>query len=194
MRLLSEQENQLCLHILKGHGGYNCIPNIIDEYLSGVLISLDKREKKAKIEFPVRKLNFSDSETSAIIARINEISELILVTVNLIIMLEKDGYILTYSKASKENDQSRFGQGIGNSEHYITYDLPDRKINDLMVEYFSKDILVTSEFARFCNNGFIARDEQRFKKQIGIAYTALVVALFAAFVNLFFNLYKVLCQ
>lgn len=194
MRLLSDQEKQLCLRILEGHGGYNCIPNIIDQYLSGILILLDKREKTAKIEFPVRNLNLSDSETSSIIARINQVSELILVIVNLITMLEKEGYLLTYSKASKDNDQSRFGQGIGNSEHYVTYDLPDKKINDLLIEYSAKDILVTPEFARFCNNGFIARDEQRFKKQICIAYTALAVALFAAFANLFFNLYKMLSE
>lgn len=194
MRLLSDQEKQLCLRILEGHGGYNCIPNIIDRDLSGVLISLDKREKTAKIEFPVRSVNLSDSETSSIIARINQVSELILVIVNLITMLEKEGYILTYSKASKENNESRFGQGIGNSEHYVTHDLPDRNINDLLIEYSSKDILVTPEFARFCNKGFVSRDEQRFKRQIKIAYTALAVALFAAFVNLFFNLYKVICE
>lgn len=194
MRLLSDQEKQLCLRILEGHGGYNCIPNIIDEDLSGILVSLDKRAKTAKIEFPVRTVNLPDSETSSIIARINQVSELILVIVNLIAMLEKEGYILTYSKASKENEQSRFGQGIGNSEHYVTYDLPDNKINDLLMEYSSKNILVTPEFARFCNNGFIARDEQRFKRQIRIAYTALAIALFAAFVNLFFNLYKLLCE
>lgn len=192
MRLLSSQEKDLCRRILEGHGRYNCIPNLIDSDLSGVLINLNRIAKIATIEIPISKINLSDDETEVIIGQVKCVSQLILVTVNLIILLEKEGYILTYSSVSQEDGQSRFGQGVGNSEQCVDHQLPDKKITELLIEYSSKDILVTDEFLRFCNNGFIARDEQRFKKQITVAYTALVVALLAAFVNLFFNLYKVL--
>jgi len=183
MRILSDTEKDLCRRILKGKNGYNVIPNIIDDKLQQVLISIDKSSNKVEIIFPVRSIQLKNEDTQTIIERINDVSLLIVTICNLIALLEKEGYIMTVNQATEPNTKSKFGQGTGNMPNNVSHRFPDRKVNDLLVEYVDKNIIITPEFERFCKKGFIARDEQRFTRQIRLAYCAFGVALFAALVN-----------
>jgi hypothetical protein len=189
MRLLSKEEKDLCKIMLDGNNGYNCIQNIIDHKLNDILISVNKPKKEVEILFPVWTNDVSKLPTEKIQTRLNEVGLLILTTCNLISLLEKEGYIMVYQKANQVSDLSKFGQGIGNATGNVSHQFSDKKVSEILIDYIDKVIVTTEEFDRFCKKGFIARDEQRFKKQIGIAYTALAVALLAAFVNLGFNLW-----
>lgn len=189
MRLLSKEEKELCKIMLDGNDGYNCIQNIIDHKLKDILVSVNKTKKEVGVLFPVWTNDVSKLPVEKIQTRLNEVGLLILTTCNLISLLEKEGYIMVYQKASQVSDVSKFGQGVGNAPGDVSHHFSDKKVSAILIDYIDKVIVTTAEFERFCAKGFIARDEQRFKKQIGIAYSALGVALFAAFVNLGFNIW-----
>jgi hypothetical protein len=101
-------------------------------------------------------------------------------------MLEKEGYILLLQRATNIPNDSMFGGCIGNMP-LVSYQFADPSVSDLLIEYVHKDIIVTEEFQRFCGQRFVSRDEQRFRRQIGITTSALVVAIAALLVNTFFN-------
>ncbi|MFA4851566.1 MAG: hypothetical protein WC868_10305 [Bacteroidales bacterium] len=188
MRILNRNEQDLCLRILNGHGRNNYLGNIIDHKLDSVCISVTRDTKIVELEFAIHSGGQfpTDAETEEIIGRINEISLDILEVVNLINILEKDGYIMLLQKANQVSNYSMFGRCIGNM-NCVTHHFADEKISDLLIQYVNKEIYVTDEFREFCRHGFIARDEQRFRRQNRNAIIAISIAMFAVLTNLFYN-------
>ena len=188
MRRLSKEEQDLCIKILNGNGNNNYLQNIIDDKLQDVRISINRELKRVELLFQTINIFPTDEEGRIIVARINTLSLEIMTAVNLISLLQKEGYIMLYQKANRIDNESSFG-GLATNLKYVANKFGDNAVSGLLIDYSTKEIVTTVEFTEFCNHGFIARDEQRFKRQIGIAYLALTVALFAAFTNLFFNLW-----
>ncbi|MBK9718260.1 MAG: hypothetical protein IPO85_12270, partial [Saprospiraceae bacterium] len=118
-----------------------------------------------------------------------ELTQLVLTLVNLIRILENDGYIILVQTADRVSSQSQFGNCVIN-ETKIYKEFPDKNVIKLLLEYVEKEIVITEEFRRFCNKGFIARDEQRYKKQFIISTSALVVAICALCINTCINVRK----
>jgi hypothetical protein len=187
MRLLSKNEQDICLRILNGDGDNNYLGNIIDHKLEGVRISITRNPVNVELLFTISKPIPTEEETSWTIERMREISVEILTVVNLINLLEKDGYIMLLQRTNQLSNNSTFGQGIGNlpaiSSHFV-----DQKVSQLLIEFTTKEIFVTEEFRRFCRKKFVARDEQRFRRQIAVTTSALIVAGLALIVNTTINL------
>ena len=188
MRILNSNEQDLCRKILNGNGNNNYLGNIIDHRLGGVCISVTMATKYVELVFTIPSGNNhpSPQETEIIIERISEISIVILETVNLINMLEKEVYIMLLQKSNNFSQNPKFGGCVSNMPS-VTNHFADQKICDLLIEYINKEIYITEEFREFCNHGYIARDERRFRRQNSNATIAISVAMFAAFTNLFFN-------
>ncbi|MDE3182918.1 MAG: hypothetical protein KGM16_05820 [Bacteroidota bacterium] len=187
MRILSNDEQELCVRILKGSGNNNFLGNIIDHKLRGICIDITKNPQNVFLEFTVRSTDLTFEESQDIIDRINEISFFILTTVNLINLLEKEGYILTIQRATQPSNHSKFGGCVGNLPS-VTSQFTDKNISDLLVNYCDREMIATEEFKRFCERKFIARDEQRFQRQFLVSILALSVTTIALLVNTFFNL------
>jgi hypothetical protein len=187
MRTLNKDEQDLCKRILAGNGDNNYLGNIIDHKLYGVRISLTRNSKKVELLFTIQNSISTTEEQKMLIQRSNEISFLILNVVNLIKLLEKENYIMLLQRATVIPNQSAFGQGISNLP-YISNSFSDPTFSELLIDYVDKEIFVTEEFRQFCQQGFIARDEQRFRRQIRITTSALFVALIALLINTAFNL------
>jgi len=187
MRRLNKNEQDLCLRILNGDGNNNYLGNLIDHKLNGVRISLTRNPPNVDLLFTIQNAMPTDEEAEIVIDRVQEISVEILTVVNLINLLEKDGYIMLLQRTNQVDNNSIFGRGIGNMPA-ITSHFADRKISELLIDYTTKEIFVTEEFRQFCKHNFVARDEQRFRRQILITTTALVVATLALVVNTVFNL------
>jgi hypothetical protein len=187
MRILSRNEQDLCRRMLDGNGMDNYLSNIIDPQLAGVCISIIRNPQHVDLEFTIQNESPTPEETSKILDRTYEITRDILTAVTLIKMLEREGYIMLIQRATDLPSTSKFGRCIGNMPS-IRHHFSDRNIAELLIEYNFKEIEITEEFKRFCDRGFIGRDEQRFRKQISITISALVVAILALLVNTFFNL------
>lgn len=187
MRLLNSYEQQICLRILNGDGNNNYLGNLIDDRLDGVRISITRNPQMVDLLFTTQNAQPIPAEIDASIERMREISVEILTVVNLITLLEKDGYIMLLQRTNQVPNTSTFGRGVSNMP-FISSAFSDTKISQLLLEYYLKEIYVTKEFRRFCRSNFIARDEQRYRRQITVTSTALVVAALALVTNTFFNL------
>jgi hypothetical protein len=139
------------------------------------------------LEFTTQNAFPTDEETNVIIQRVEDISVEILTAVNLFKMLENEGYILLLRRATIVPNESKFGGCISGLPS-ITHGFADPSVSGLLLEYVHKEIIVTEEFRRFCEQGFIARDEQRFRRQIRIPTIGLYVAIAALLVNAVFNI------
>jgi hypothetical protein len=187
MRLLGSAEKEICNRILRNNGRNNFLANIIDQDLRGVCILTTHNPSAASLEFTIAGKHPTTDETNAIIARTEKLSLFILQTVNLLKMLEEDGYILLLERGSNSNQPSKFGQCIANLPS-VSYTFQDPNVISLLCEFAKKEIYSTEEFVRFCQKGYVPRDEQRFRIQIFVTQFALVVATLALLFNLYINL------
>lgn len=187
MRILNTLEKEICNKILKSSGPNNFIANIIDVNLPGVCILVNRNPKSANLLFTIKSKLPTDQETNYVIQKTEELSLFILQIVNLLKILEKDGYILLLERGSNSKENNKFGRCVDNLPN-MSYKFSDQNIINLLCEYTNKEIYATDEFKRFCNNGYVARDEQRFKLQIKITQGALCVAIIALLFNVLINM------
>ncbi|MFP9114762.1 hypothetical protein ACLI1A_12540 [Flavobacterium sp. RHBU_3] len=187
MRLLNQTEKTLCDRILAGSGANNYIGNIIDRELVNTCILVSHTPMSASLEFTINNATPTKAETDWIISKTEEISLLVLHVVSLIKMLEKDGYILLLERGTNSRAAQKFGRCVGNLPS-VGYSFNDPNVISLLCDYTNKEIYTTEEFKRFCENGYVPRDEQRFRRQILFTQIALGVALVAFLFNIWSNL------
>ena len=172
MRLLSEQEQELCKRILQGDGRNNYLANILDSYLFGAKITINKEKQTVCIRY---KMFAQDYDSFPLFERDAEIRRLILETVTLIKLLQQEGYIMLFMNASEEPNSS-IGAGpdilISADEETqtieITSEIKDASVIKLLAEYSSKEIYVTEEFRAFCENDYIPRSDVQFNKNLNL--------------------------
>ena len=207
MRLLSKLEQELCWRILQRDGHYNYLANILDGYLPDAKIYVrkqkvqeekneekkkvqkvqkEKKEKKEKKEpevYILYKMLARDSENFPIGERDAQIRRLILVTVNLIKLLEQEGYIMLFMSTTVEPN---FSIGAG-PDKIISVDgeeettetkspIKDASVIKLLIEYNPKEIYVTEEFRVFCENGCIPRSDVQFNENLELTKRSLELA------------------
>lgn len=188
MRSLNKEEQQFCNRILQGNGNNNYIGNIIDDKLDNVRIVMNRQYSGVEILVTISNQNPTDEDLNYVKKRNTEVCELILEVVNLIQLLEKEHYIMTLRRGNQVQNPMSMGRGCVNLP-CIRSNMPDSNIANLLIEYCEKEIYVTEEFRLFCNRRFIARDEQRFQKQIKLTYGALIISILALLFNTGFNVY-----
>ena len=210
MRLLSKLEQELCWRILQRDGHYNYLANILDGYLPDAKIYVrkqkvqeeqekqkvqkvqkekneekkkEKKEKKEPEVYILYKMLARDSENFPIGERDAQIRRLILVTVNLIKLLEQEGYIMLFMSTTVEPNFS-----IGASpDKIISVDgeeettetkspIKDASVIKLLIEYNPKEIYVTEEFRVFCENGCIPRSDVQFNENLELTKRSLELA------------------
>lgn len=182
MREFSAFEKALLKRINSGQG--NNLPNLIDPYLRNVSISVDTQTNVATIFF--ERVNQQLDDLPELVGGIVSI---ILQAVNLIKLFEDKGYLFTYTNSHEIANPFTYGTAAVNAPT-IQYAFPDKRISELLTRYSTQDIFVTPELNVFIEDGFIQRDEKRFRRQFGLAKIALIIALSGVFINGFFNIKK----
>lgn len=186
MRLLSKLEQQLCWLILQGDGHYNYLANILDGYLPDAKIYVSKQKEKEQKEpkepkvYILYKMFARDRENFPFDERDAQIRRLILVTVNLIKLLEQEGYIMLFMSTTVEPNLS-IGAGpdkiisVDGEEEIIETrsDIEDASVIKLLIEYNPKEIYVTEEFRVFCANGCIPRADVQFNQNLELTKQSL---------------------
>ena len=181
MRLLSKLEQQLCWLILQGDGHYNYLANILDDYLPDAKIYVSKQEEQEV--YILYKMFARDRENFPFDERDAQIRRLILVTVNLIKLLEQEGYIMLFMSTTVEPNLS-IGAGsdkiisVDGEEEIIETrsDIEDASVIKLLTEYNPKEIYVTEEFRAFCANGCIPRSDVQFNQNLELTKQSLELA------------------
>jgi hypothetical protein len=187
MRILNEIEKELCRRILEGVGPNNFLGNIIYNKLNGVCIHVDIEQKQSHLIFTI--YNNIEEEQTSILNRIQSLSYYILQTVNLIELLEREGYILLLERSINSQEPTTFGGCVQNLPR-ITHNFVDQNVIDLICKYSNKEIYITEEFERFCKKNFLARDEQRFQRQTTFTLIAITIAIIALIFNIYINFFN----
>lgn len=172
MRLLSKLEQELCWLILQGDGRNNYLANILHSYLPDAKITTNKEKQTVCIRY---KMFAQDYECFPLFERDAQIRRLILETVNLIKLLQQEGYIMLFMNASEEPNSS-IGAGpdiliSADGEEQtveIESEIKDAYVIQLLAEYSSKAIYVTEEFRVFCENDYIPRSDVQFNKNLNL--------------------------
>jgi hypothetical protein len=182
MRRLNDFEKKICLRIFNENGSRFGYTNLIYEELDRICISINRESKY--VEFQINEDMIKNYESWLKIN--NHVFEVILISVRLLEMLEKEGYIFLIKRSHVIIDET-FGKGDPNLDH-TNYPLPDSEISEMIIKYTEKEIYITKEFHIFCKNGFKPKDDYRFQRQIFITTTALFVAIIALLINTTFNI------
>ena len=177
MRLLSEQEQELCKRILQGDGRNNYLANILDSDLPDAKITANKEEQTVCIHY---KMFARDSKNFPLDERDARIRRLILETVTLIKLLEQEGYIMLFMNTTVEPNLP-IGAGpdkiisVDGEEEIIETrsDIEDASVIKLLIEYNPKEIYVTEEFRVFCANGCIPRADVQFNQNLELTKQSL---------------------
>ena len=104
-------------------------------------------------------------------------------TVNLIKLLEQEGYIMLFMSTTVEPNLS-IGAGpdkiisVDGEEEIIETrsDIEDASVIKLLTEYNPKEIYVTEEFRAFCANGCIPRSDVQFNQNLELTKQSLELA------------------
>lgn len=179
---------------MKGGEGKN-LPNLIDPFLERIRIRLNRQENRVDILAESSQPQPADNEVEQILDRINRASEIIVSAVNLLNLLEREGYIILYTAASQIDNKLTFGQGAFNLPH-VTYPFPDQRISELLIKYSTQEIVFTPEANEYVDSDFITRDEQRHrenisvtKRSICIAWIGVAIAIISSIVGIGFDIY-----
>ena len=168
MRLLSKEEQELCESILsRGSDPNNILQNILDPFLEYARIWVCNISGKPKAKI----LQEDSLGHKATTSREEEISGAILMAVNLIKLLERDGYIMLLQVLPEKPSEFHFGPGAEN-QPYVSSDINDDVVK-LLVDYSFTRIYVTEEFRVFCANGCIPRSDVQFNQNLELTKQSL---------------------
>lgn len=191
MRRLSEQEKNLCCLILRGDGPNNFLGNILDPYLPDATICMWYEREKPRLMI-IHENPHRDRSEDLIFKRETELRKLLLVTVNLIQLLEREGYIMLFMPMTRQGSQmiemgARYNTGCRAEEVEnrkicsvkdclrIGSDIQDDVVAELLIKYASREIYVTEEFRAFCENGYIPRSDIQFSQSLELTNQSLEV-------------------
>jgi hypothetical protein len=187
MRTLDEKEKEIVDMLLLERS--DCLPNMIDDLLRDTILRVDVDKKTCDLYYYIPK-----NETGTILKRIWEHETLFHRVVTVLSLLEKEALIFFVAKA--ENTQAgSFDYGPGCADCGLTevhYKIPDPQIAEKIVLYCTKHFIKAEALKDFQRDGYVLRDEVRFRKQIRTALTALCVAAAGVIVNAGFNIYKMI--
>ena len=194
MRKISKFEENLISQMTdKEWNGNLNLPNLLDKYLKNVRIKILRDQQQVEILFEIQNKTPTEAETKLILSRVNEINELIISTVNLINLLEKEGYIILFESASQIDNELVFGQGAVNLPS-VRYTFPDNRTAELLVKYASPQIIITSELLEYRKVNFQTREEIRHFQNIRLAWIGISISIIATVFSLGFNLFDSLIK
>ncbi|SEI46434.1 hypothetical protein SAMN04487995_0945 [Dyadobacter koreensis] len=174
MRSLNELEKDFCRRILaldaakiEDPNSFLNLTTVVTEFVGDVSIVINSEENSVIIK---RLGGFVNGVLQVNIRENDSVIRTLVVAINLLILLEKEAYISLFHIIPAQRNVV-FGPWVAQVEHSSS-PMYDTTLMTKIIEYATKEIIISDEFRRFCNEGFIARDEQRFAQQIDRATTS----------------------
>ncbi len=181
MRVFTQDEQDLLTRIRDGNGSN--LYNLIDPWILGVSFQVDTS---------LNSVDFIFEEEGFVIERLYQIQATVIQSVNLLKLFEDKGYLFTFINVTQlPPNPFTFGQAAINVRT-VAYHFPDPRIAKMFCEYSVREIFVTPELDKFIKDGFITREEGRANRQWFTTRSALVTAIIALLINVFFNIYNIL--
>lgn len=193
MRQLSQFEQELILRMQAGDG--NNLPNLIDPFLRDIRVRCNRELNQVELLAQTTQAMPDDQETQQVLDTIDNTSQVIISAVNLINLLDKEGYIILYTTANQIDNEMTYGQGAVNMPS-VSYDFPDERVKELLIKYSTQEIVFTPEATEYVTSNFITRDEQRHRESISLstkslkyARNGIIIAISTVLIGIGFDIY-----
>ncbi|MCI5136988.1 MAG: hypothetical protein D3922_00920, partial [Candidatus Electrothrix sp. AR1] len=171
------REQEFIAIINNGEGHSRNLVNMLNKFLDGVCINIDKNTHKGGFTFSQSlEENFNDQKVEWCIKRSNELIEIIVKLTNLLRYLEKEELATFFIPAKPSGQKIEFG---GCSTGYIPISIPiyDQAIIDIMLQYIHQEIMPSPTLKKLEKNNFRTESEIYLKKQHIATWTAIFVSL-----------------
>ncbi|RZD18325.1 MAG: hypothetical protein EVG15_06915 [Candidatus Acididesulfobacter diazotrophicus] len=144
--------------------------NNLKEKENGVFLSniIDNNLRNAKIIFSSNqsvaiKFNSGNSQNPQSEKELIKILNFIIEAIMLLNEFEKEGFISLFSTINIGSYPHSYGQLIENTSENIEHIIPDGDFKNLMIGCFQNKIFSSLALNEFIDNGFITKEEKRFK-------------------------------
>ncbi len=183
MRLLSDFEKQLVLRLrdirnVAGIQGVCNLVSLIDPYIQDCNIIIRRQPRSANILFE------NNQGAQGIIESVNRVLDTIITAVNLLKLLEENGYIYSYINANQRPNPLEYGGLQQNLTNTVSHTIPSPAITKLLLQYSSQEILLTSEFDAFIERGYISREDHQFNQNYNLTRISVGISFVVGFVSI----------
>jgi hypothetical protein len=182
MRMLSNNEKEYLRELDKNKYSRHFIVSELQDKLKDEILSFDFTQKKIIIKLPQPKSIQDQMITQS--KRIEVIENEIIMIVNLIGILEREGYIFLVT--NRRNDiaaENLLGTGILSADCCIT--LPDNDISEYFINLLGRRIIPTQQLIDLIKHGFIPIEDRKYRTTNIIAVVGIVVAILLGLLPIF---------
>jgi len=178
MRVFDEDEKRIIGAINHGIGYSRNLVNLVDsrKNLQGVRVSIDEKDKSGHLLFQIAQQEPTADELYTATKRFEPIIELMIKCVTLLEYLEKEKLAVFFDPASKGNQPIVFGMGATNLP-FLSMPIYDDNVVKLLFKYAHKEIMPSPSLRQLEKDGFLFKEEIRFKKQHLATWTAISVSI-----------------
>ncbi|OKL39979.1 hypothetical protein [Pontibacter flavimaris] len=182
MREFDEVEKQILRKIkrYKESGITINFSAILDDFYKDRALKIRRDTKESWILFSNSKFGKFDSNIGAWIPKDEMIkgvapsTEILIKIIFLLNYLEKNGFIFLYDFAGSDEKVSIFPT-LDSSPRPHPFPISDKKLTELLIEYFYKEVYISQSIVTLVNNDFKTKDEIQHDEAIKLANDSLIV-------------------
>ncbi|HCT30229.1 MAG TPA: hypothetical protein DIW31_05740 [Bacteroidales bacterium] len=180
MRHFETKEKEI-LKILDSLNGSKFENLLLDKIRDNKLI-IDLGQRKAHIRYKTKAFHPDKEEKRDISIQANELHERIYLAVTLVNYFEKQGFIGLFINQYLSSTVEIGNKELDNSG--LLTPIIDENINELLVNYTGKVLIITSEFHEFVKNNFIFKEEIRHNQIIKLTWAGIITAISVGIISI----------
>lgn len=176
MRSYIQLEKEFIKHLIKSERGNRKLLSFLDAYLIRSKLIINTETEEAGFKYEVEDAT-KDEIFDWIINNSGDLEEIIAILMQLILYLEKQGYIASYKMTPEAlKAEWSFGQGI-DEDLRLSIPFPDQEIVKNLINHLFKEIIPLEPLKDLASHDFVTPEERRFRKQYKLAITGIVISI-----------------
>jgi hypothetical protein len=143
--------------------------SLLDDEFDYKEIVIDKTNNIVTIGFDYdRYMPNGNNGAYNLIDEVNHISRVLIKTIFLLKYLEDNGYVFMFNE-SKQSDSPNIHSRITSSKKTIRHEIADKNVCNIIINYFTKTILISQAIIDLVNDNFISKEEIRHNENIKLS-------------------------
>lgn len=187
MRKFDDKELEI-IRILSNSNGLKFDKLLLDK-LSDCKLIVNFKSKKTHIRYKTEHFHPTPKEEKSLNRISNELHERVYLAVTITNYFESEGFIGLFRNSDRP-DKIEIGdtniQDLG-----VLTEVKDETINELLVNYIDKTIIITQSFKEFVKNNYVFDEDLKHKQVINFAKAGIIVAIligvFSILLTFYFN-------
>jgi hypothetical protein len=143
--------------------------SLLDDQFENKEIVINKTHNIVTIGFDYDKYMPSSSNGAHTISdEVNNISIILIRTIFLLKYLEENGYVFLFHESKQSTSPNKHSR-ITSSKIPISHEIADKNVCEIIINYFTKTILISQAILELVNDNFISKEEIRHNENIKIS-------------------------